>query len=115
MSDADIGGDQSEVFGTEEVNLVGHDAVGEAKTRRWRCEGKDGFGKAKARQHYRASDTGRTILASRAKYQNRTLEPHGVGILNTGTGPIKHPPGITDTDTGKTPSLAPYRALPNRA
>jgi hypothetical protein len=114
MSGADIGGDQSEVFGTEEINLVGHDDVGGAKTKRWRCEGRDDFGEAKARQH-RASDTGRAILASRAKYQNRTLEPHGVGILNTGTGPIKHPPGITDTDTGKNPSLASYRALPNGA
>jgi hypothetical protein len=45
----------------------------------------------------RASDTGRAILASR---ENWTSEPHGVGILNTGTGRIKHPPGITDTDTG---------------
>jgi hypothetical protein len=88
---------------------VGHDDVGRAKTKRW-WEGKDDFGGAKAKQQ-RASDTGRAILASRAKYQNWTLEPHGVGILNTGTRRIKHPPGITDTDTGKTPSLASYRAL----
>jgi hypothetical protein len=87
MSGVDIGGDQSEVFGTEEINVVEHDDVGGAKTKRWRCEGRDDFGEAKARQH-RASDTGRAILASRAEYQNRTLESHGVGILNTGTGPI---------------------------
>jgi hypothetical protein len=90
---------------------VGHDDVGGAKTKRWRCEGKENFGGAKAKQH-RASDTGR---ASRAKYQIWTLEPHGVGILNTGTVRIKHPPGITNTDTRKTPSLASYRALSNRA
>jgi hypothetical protein len=93
---------------------VGHDDVGGVKTKRWRCKGQDDFGGAKAKQH-QANDTGRAILASRAKYQIWTLEPHGVGILNTSTGRIKHPPGITDTNTGKTPSLAPYRALPNRA
>jgi hypothetical protein len=49
----------------------------------------------------------------RPKYQNRTSEPYG--ILNTGTGPIKHPPDITGTNTGKTPSLASYRSLPNGA
>jgi hypothetical protein len=53
---------------------------------------------ARSRYRHRASDTGRAIPASRPQYQNRTLEPPGVGILNTGTGPTKRPPGITDTD-----------------
>jgi hypothetical protein len=34
ISGADSGGDQSEVLGTEEINLVGHDDVGGAKTKR---------------------------------------------------------------------------------
>jgi hypothetical protein len=34
MSGTDSGGDQSEVLGTEEINLVGHDDVGGAKTKR---------------------------------------------------------------------------------
>jgi hypothetical protein len=62
----------------------------------------------------RQSNTGRAILGKRYwLLESITLEPHGVGILNTGIGHIKHPPG--NTDTRKTPSLTPYRALPNRA
>jgi hypothetical protein len=51
-------------------------------------------------------DNDNYLLGSRPKYQNRTLEPHGVGILNTDAKPTKHPLGITDTGTGKTLSLA---------
>jgi len=44
-----------------------------------------------ARAKVRKIFTGRAILGSRPKYQNQTLEPHSVGILNTDTEPTKHP------------------------
>jgi hypothetical protein len=34
ISGTDNGGDRSEVLGTEEINLVGHDDVGKVKTKR---------------------------------------------------------------------------------
>jgi hypothetical protein len=80
---------------------------------------KDDFGggaKAKMRRRRGSCDTERYLASDtglETKVSKRTLEPRGVGMLNTGTEPTKHPPGMTDTDTGKTPSLASYRGLLN--
>jgi len=69
MSDTDISGDQSGVFGTEEINLVGHDDVGGAKTKRWRWEGKDEFGEATPGQRYWTSDTGLENKVSKSDFR----------------------------------------------